>query len=181
LAHADRAERVLIRAQPHILAVVPPSIAEKSARTLVQSRLPAHNHPGEAVYLKLVNPHHPIPELPESITEMRLRAVPRADLGADVLIEGDTKDPADALAAADDLRRFVRRHNDALTSMVTHGLFDRVEVTTEGPLVKVHVPVTIDQIETLTALAAGFLGVQPEPAPGSSTGPRGPATLRPPP
>jgi hypothetical protein len=171
LAHADRAERVLLRAQPHVLAVVPPSIAEKSARQLVSSRLPAHNHPGEAVYLRLVNPHHPMPEIPESITEMRMRVVPRADLGADVFTEGDTKDAADAAAAADGLRRMVRRHNDALTAMLTHGLFDRVEVTSEGALVKAHLVVTLDQIETLTALVAGFLGVQPDLAPPPSAAP----------
>jgi len=164
LAHADRAERVLLRAQPHVLAVVPPSIAEKSARQLVGARLPAHNHPGEAVYLRLVNPHHPMPELPESITEIRMRVVPRADLGADVFIEGDTADASAATAAASDLRRIVRRHDDALTSMLTHGLFDRVNVTTEGPLVKAHIPVTLDQIETVTALVSSFLGVEPPSA-----------------
>jgi len=161
LAHADRAERVLLRAQPHVLAVVPPSIAEKSARQLVAARLPAHNHPGEAVYLRLVNPHHPMPELPETITEMRLRVVPRSDLGVDVFIEGDTKDASTAADAATELRRIVRRHDDALTSMLTHGLFDRVDVTTEGPLVKAHIPVTLDQIETVTALVSSFLGVEP--------------------
>jgi hypothetical protein len=162
LAHADRAERVLIRAQPHVLAVVPPSIAEKSARQLIAVRLPAHNHPGEAVYLKLANPHHPIPELPEAVTEMRLRAIPRPDLGVDVFIDGDTKDPEAAAGAAEDLRRFVRRHDDALTSMVTHGLLDHVETTTEGSMVKTHLVVTLDQLETLVALVSGFLGVQPD-------------------
>jgi hypothetical protein len=176
LAHADRAERVLLRAQPHVLAVVPPGIAEKSARQLVAARLPAHNHAGEAVYLRLVNPHHPMPEVPEAITEMRLRVVPGADLGADVFIEGDTKDAGEAADAADGIRRLVRRHNDALTSMITHGLFDHVEVGSEGALVKAHLTVTLDQIETLTALVAGFLGVQPDlsapPAPGAASAPR---------
>ena len=133
-------------------------------------RLPAHDHPGEAVYLRLVNPHHPMPDIPETITEMRLRVVPRADFGADVFIEGDTKDAGDAAGAADGLRRLVRRHNDALTSMITHGLFNRVDVTTEGPLVKAHLVVTLDQIETLTALVAGFLGVQPDVSPPSAPG-----------
>jgi hypothetical protein len=172
LAHADRAERVLLRAQPHVLAVVPPAIAEKSARTLATSRLPAHNHPGEAVYLRLVNPHHPMPEVPESITEMRLRVVPRADLGADVFIDGDTKDPSTATDAAGELRRLVRRHNDAITAMLTHGLFDRVEVTTEGPLVKAHIPVTLDQIQTIAALVASFLGLEPPAAASATPAPR---------
>lgn len=173
LAHADRAERVLLRAQPHVLAVVPPSIAEKSARQLHDARLPAHNHPGEAVYLKLVNPHHPMPEVPEAITEMRLRVVPRPDFGADVFVEGDTKDADAAADAAEGLRRLVRRHNDAFTSMLTHGLFDHVETTNEGPLVKSHLVVSLDQIETLAALVSSFLGVQPEirGAPGSPSRP----------
>jgi hypothetical protein len=165
LAHADRAERVLLRPQAHVLAVVPPADAKKDAQQLVAARLPAHNHPAEAVYLRLVNPHHPMPEIPESLTEMRMRVVPRADLGADVFTEGDTRDAASAADAADGLRRMVRRHNDALTAMITHGLFDHIEVTSEGPLVKAHMVVTLDQIETLTALVAGFLGVQPDLAP----------------
>ncbi len=127
------------------------------------------------MYLRLVNPHHPMPEVPESITEVRMRVVPRADLGADVFIDGDTKDAAASADAADGLRRLVRRHNDALTSMITHGLFDHVDVTSEGPLVKAHLVVTLDQIETLTALVGGFLGVQPEPgAPLPSTSPGAP-------
>jgi hypothetical protein len=99
--------------------------------------------------------------------------VPRPDLGADVFIEGDTKDATDAAEAADALRRMVRRHNDALTAMITHGLFDHVEVTTEGALVKAHMVVTLDQIETLTALVAGFLGVQPDVAPPTAPAPSG--------
>ncbi len=177
LAHADRAERVLLRAQPHVLAVVPPSVAEKSARQLHDVRLPAHNHPGEAVYLRLVNPHHPMPEVPEAISEMRLRVVPRPDLGADVFVEGDTKDASSAGEAADELRKLVRRHNDAFTSMLTHGLFDHVETSSEGPMVKSHLVVTLDQIETLTALVASFLGVQPglRAPPPDSPAPRVPA------
>jgi hypothetical protein len=165
LAHADRAERVLLRPQSHVLAVVPPSVAKKIARQLVASRAPAHVRPGEAVYLRLVNPHHPMPEVPESITEMRLRVVPRADEGADVFIEGDTKDASAASQAAVELRAMVRRHNDPITSLVTRGLLDRVEASSEGPKVLVHDVVTRDQIETIAALVGGLLGLPPpEPA-----------------
>jgi len=165
LAHADRAERVLLRAQSHVLAVVPPDRASKVARQLVGSRLPAQPHPGEAVHLRLMNPHHPIPEIPEAITEMRLRVVPRSDDGADVFVEGDTKDPDSASAASLQLRAMLRRHNDAITSLITHGLLDRVEVSSDGPKVLVHDVVTRDQIETLTSLVEGFLGLAPEATP----------------
>jgi len=163
LAHADRAERVLLRPQSHVLAVVPPSVAKKIARQLVSARAPAHVRPGEAVYLRLVNPHHPMPEVPESITEMRLRVVPRADEGADVFIEGDTRDAGEAAQAVAQLRAMVRRHNDPLTSLITHGLLDRVEVSTDGPKVLVHNVVTRDQIETIAGLVGGLLGLPPLP------------------
>jgi hypothetical protein len=166
--HADRAERIMLRAQPRVLAVVPPSVADKVARQLVASRVPSHVRPGEAVYLRLVNPHHPMPEIPEAITELRLRVVPRADAGADVFIDGDTKDVADAAAAAEVIRRVFRRHNDAITSLITHGLLDRVDVTAEGSLVKVHLVATRDQIQTLVVLVGEFLGVEP-PQPPSPT------------
>jgi len=119
--------------------------------------------PGEAVYLRLVNPHHPMPEVPESITEMRLRVVPRADEGADVFIEGDTRDAGEAAQAVAQLRAMVRRHNDPLTSLITHGLLDRVEVSTDGPKVLVHNVVTRDQIETIAGLVGGLLGLPPLP------------------
>jgi hypothetical protein len=176
-AHADQAERILMRAQPHVLAVVPPQVAEKVGRQLVSSRVPPHVRPGEAVYLRLVNPHHPMPEIPESVTEMRLRVVPRPDEGADVFIDGDTKDAETAAAAATVVRQMIRRHNDAFTSLLTHGLLDHAEVAAEGSVVKVHVQATRDHIETLVALVGGFLGVEPPPA---ASGSAVPAPLRPP-
>jgi hypothetical protein len=166
-AKADRAERILLRAQPHVLAVVPPSVSEKVARQLVSTRVPPHIRAGEAVYLRVANPHHPMPEIPESVTELRLRVVPRSDDGADVFLEGDTKDADAAASAADAVRQIFRRHNDAITSLVTHGLLDHVEVTTDGALVKAHVIATRDHIETLMTLVGGFLGVEP-PAPAPS-------------
>lgn len=170
LVHADRAERVILRPQPHLLAVVPPSFAERNARVLVAGPVKVHTHPGEAMYLRLVNPHHPIPEIPESITEMRMRVLPRPDAGADVFIEGDTKDADEATLAADGIRRMIRRHNDAITSLLTHGLLDRVDVGIDGNRVKVHLTATLDQIETLVTLVGDFLGVEP-PIPSAAAAP----------
>jgi FAD/FMN-containing dehydrogenase len=113
-------------------------------------------------------------ELPESITEMRLRVVPRSDGGADVLAEGDTKDAEAATSAAEDVARFARRHNDTLTSLLTHGLFDRVEVSTQGRLVKAHVSATLDQISTVVALVGDLLGVGPPGKRSVSPHPLGP-------
>jgi hypothetical protein len=116
-----------------------------------------------------------MPEIPESVTEMRLRVVPRSDGGADVFIDGDTKDSDAALEAADVVRRVFRRHDDAITSLITHGLLDHVDVTTEGNVVKSHLVATRDQIQTLIALVGSFLGVEPPVQPASPS----PSPLRP--
>lgn len=170
LVHADRAERVILRPQPHLLAVVPPNVAERNARALVGARMsePAE---GDAVYLRLLNPHHPMPEIPESITEIRMRVVPRADAGADVFVDCDTADPEAAALAADGIRRVVRRHNDAITSLLTHGLFERVTVFPDGNVVKVHLTATRDQIETVVALVGDVLGVRPDEPPAAASPP----------
>jgi hypothetical protein len=175
LIHADRAERVILRPQPRLLAVVPPNVAQKNARALVGARLADHIHPGEAVFLRLVNPHHPMPEIPESIIEMQLRVVPRPDDGADVYIEGTTSDAASAAQAAVVVARVIRRHNDTLTSLLTHGLLDHVDVGAQDTKVNVHLTATRDQIETLVRLVGDFLGVQA----GSSTSPHGTETGNP--
>jgi hypothetical protein len=178
LAHADRFERVLLRPQSHVLAVVPTGVANRVAKQLSVSKVPAHIRPGEAVYLRLVNPHHPMPEIPATITEMRLRVVPRSDQGADVFLDGDTKDAQAAIDAADEVKAIVKRHDDWITASLTHGLLDHVEVTTDGPLVKAHLVASRDQIETLVALVGDFLGVKPGgpvSPPAISRGPAAPA------
>jgi hypothetical protein len=164
LAHADRAERVVLRAQPHVLVVLPPAVARREARKLASARVPAHVRPGEAMYLRLVDPHHPFPEFPEAVTEARMRVVPRPDGGADVRVDCDTKTPEAAAGAVDAIKRLVRRHNDTLTSLFTHGLLDGVDVAAQGTTVTVHLTATLDQIETLVTLVGDFLGVSaPEP------------------
>jgi hypothetical protein len=169
LAYADRSERVILRPAPHVLIVVPPKDAAKVARQVMGARIQPNSRPGDALYWKFMHPHQMLRELPESITEMRLRVVPHADGSADVLAEGDTPDADSAQAAAPEVARFARRHNDALTSLLTHGLFDHVQVTAEGTQVKARLTASLDQIATVVSLVAGLLGVSDE-APGVPSG-----------
>ena len=128
---------------------------------------------GDAVYWRFLGPHRLLRDVPESITEMRLRVVARANGGADIFAEGDTADPATASAAAEDFARFVRRRNDFLTSLVTHGLLGGAEITSEGRVVKAHVPATRDQVQAIVDLVAGLLGVDSP----QETPPRAPGTV----
>jgi len=175
LAHADRAERVILRPQSRVLAVVPTNVASKVARQLVAAKVPTHIRPGEALYLRVVNPHHPMPDIPESITEARLRVVPRPDQGADVYIDGDTKDAASALQAAEDVKGLIARQNQWYISLATHGLLDHVEVSTEGSVVHVHLVASRDQIEVLVSVVGEHFGIHPpSPSPtGSAPRPAG--------
>ncbi len=162
-SYADDAERVVMRPRPHVIAVVPPGVAPKVARQLAHAAVPAHICKGEAMYLRVWDPHHPMPEIPQSITEARMRIVPRDDDGADIFVDGDTKDASTASQAAEDVKGIVARHNDMWISLATHGLLDHVDVTSEGPTVKVHLTATRDQIATMMNLVATFLHVGPPP------------------
>ena len=169
LAHADRAQRVLIRPQPHVLAVVPPKdwkgrdMVERTARQLappakVRARLKA----GEAFYMRVVKPHNALGLIPESITEMRMVIKTRPDDGVDIFIEGDTRDPEAAAQAAEALKKVLADvpiivagplGAMAFPSMTGHILED-VDVTSEGKLVKLHRTASRGQIDKIVSLVA---------------------------
>jgi hypothetical protein len=172
LGHADRAQRVFLRPQPHLLAVVPPDYANTAARMLKGAKVSAHVRPGEAVRLTLQNPSRPMPFLPTSISELRLWVIPRAaDGGADVFAEGDCPDSAAAILASEDFRRFVTRQNSIGVRIVTQGLLNNVEISPDGSLVRLHLSVSFEQLETILGLVAGQLGVA---APAGSSPPTPP-------
>ncbi len=167
LGHADRYERVFLRPQPHLLAVVPRDYAKTAAQILSKAAIKAPRA-GEAMRLKLVHPHGPIPDFPESITELRVWILPHADGGAEVFGEGDATDPGAAADAASHLSRVSRDMNSLGVQLVTHGLLNGLSFTADGSTLRVHLPASKDQIELLLALVAGKLGVTlPPPPPGA--------------
>lgn len=178
---ADGSERVVLRPGGHLIVFVPPRDAAKVARQLAGARLAPHVRANEALYWRFVGPHRMLPDLPEAISEMRLRIVVRSDGGADVFAEGDCKDAEDARSAAADVSRFVRARNNLLVSLATQNLLDGVDVTAEGPLVKAHLRATQSQITAVVTLVASLLGVDTPraPVPSGSAAPLGaPPRLR---
>jgi len=173
---ADGAERVVMMPHPHVLAVVPSGAASKVARQLARASVPAHVRPGEALYMRVADPHHPMPAIPAAITELRLRIVPTDDDGADVFVEGDTASPEAAKQAAGEIETFFRNFNGSLQGLaaraMTGGLLDGVEVTSQGSLVKLHVAASHEQIVAVISLAGDLPGVAPPPPAPSSSAPR---------
>jgi hypothetical protein len=165
LGHADRADRVFMRPQAHVLAVVPPSYAATAAQSLARASIPrVLKHPNEALRMTLVHPHGPVPAIPESVTDLRLWIVPHnADGSADIEAEGDTASPEASRAAVSVLKAVVRDQNSFGVKLVTHGLLDGVVLSADGPTVRMHIPVTREQLEVLLAFAAGRLGVDITP------------------
>ncbi len=166
-AFADRAERVVLLPRPHVIAVVPSSAATRIARKLARASVPAHVIKGDAAYVRFVDPHRAMPQLPASITELRTRIVLRDDDGADVFIDGDTHGEGEARDAAAAIGALIRQRNDMFTAMATGNLLGGVETTSEGPTVKLHVVASRQQIATILGLVAAFTGT-PLPRPAAS-------------
>jgi hypothetical protein len=164
---ADNAERIFLRPQSHVLAVVPRDYARTAAQILVKAKVPRDlKRPGEAMRLTLVHPHGPMRNIPESVTEVRLWIVPRnEDGGAEVYGEGDTASASACEEAVAALTRIVEDQNSLGVQLLTHGLLNKVDIHGEGPTVRFHVPVSRDQIEVILAFVGGRLGVPMPPLP----------------
>jgi hypothetical protein len=167
---ADRAERVFLRPQSHVLAVVPGDYAKTAAKILSKASVPATlKRPDEALRLTLVHPHGPMPGIPESVTELRLWIVPRnADGGADVYGEGDTASASACTAAAETIARLVQDQNSFGVQLLTHGLLNGVQLRADDKTVRLHLSASRDQIEVILAFVGGQLGVALAPEPAAS-------------
>lgn len=178
LGHADQAERVFLRAQPHEAAVVPPAKAHEFAMLLRQRSVDPGLRPGEALRLIVRDPYRQVAvpglKFPESMTELRLWIVPRADGGAEVYAEGECKGEAEAADVAERTREMVSRQNaSVLVKIATRGILNNVDIRVSGSVVKTHLSASREQTEGILQVVAAQMGIQ-LPAPGGPAAP-GPA------
>jgi hypothetical protein len=153
LAHADRADRVILRPRPHVLVIVPPKRATAVAKQLVRAKaMPKNVMPGTATFIRVIDPHHALPAvIPEGTIELRLYVRAHDDGGADVDVEVDCKDEITASRGAEAVARVIRQNNTFAVSLGTGGLLNRAEVGAEGRQFRVHVAATREQIQTTLA------------------------------
>ncbi len=176
---ADNAWRVFMLPRPHLAAMVPPDFARTAAKAFSRTELRPPTGPNEAVRVMVKNPSHPMPFLPTSLTELRFWATPREGGGADAFVEADAPDARAASSAAKQIRQLLQQENSIGVRIVTRGLLNDFDVTSEGPMVKGHLPVSQEQLEALYDLVAAFLGVPAAPgsaAPGAPSARSLPAT-----
>jgi len=169
LAHADNAERVFLRAQPHVLAVVPPDKAYDFARVLKRAPVQPKVRPGEAMRLIVKDPYRQISirdlKFPNSLSEIRLWIVPDKDGNAMVYGEGDCADEAAAVDVQNVVTTTLARINNPLVQIATRGMLNEVRVETKGSQVTLSMAATNEQIEVLLQLVAARLGVELPQAP----------------
>lgn len=173
LGHADNAERVFLRVQSHVLAVVPKDKANEFARVLKRAPISPKVRPGEAMRLTVKDPWKQISipglKFSQSLKEIRLWITPRAgDDGADVFAEGECADEASAEEVSEALTDLLKRQNSVLVRAATRGLLNGAKVVPEGNLAKLHLNVTQDQLEALLQAIGAFLGANVAPPPGGA-------------
>ncbi|WP_146653781.1 hypothetical protein [Labilithrix luteola] len=173
LGHADNAERVFLRVQPHVLAVVPKDKATEFARVLKRAPISPKVRPGEAMRLTVKDPWKQISipglKFSQSLKEIRLWVAPRAgDDGADVFVEGDCTDEAAADEVAEALTDLLRRQNSVLVRAATRGLLNGAKVVPDGSQVKLRLNVTQEQLEALLQAIGAFLGANVAPPAGGA-------------
>ena len=161
--HADNGERAFLRAQPHVLVIVPPDKAAQFAKVMSKAAIAPKVRPTEAMRLTLKNPSKQIaiPSLKfdESVKEIRLWIVPRAsDGGADVYAEGDCTDEASAQQSAADFTKLIANTNSFLVKSATGGVLSNLVVTTEGKQMKLHLDASQAQLDRVLKTVGGFLG-----------------------
>lgn len=172
LFHADNAERVALRAQPHVLVIVPPDKKTEFAKVMSRAPIQPRVRPGEAMRLTVKDPWRQVAipglKFERSLKEIRLWIVPRSsDNGADVYAEGDCTDDAAASDAADALTDLIKRQNSIMIRAATRGLLNNARVVADGTHIKLHVSASAEQLEALLQGMAAFMGVQVAPAPGA--------------
>ncbi|MBX3185454.1 MAG: hypothetical protein KF819_00510 [Labilithrix sp.] len=171
LGHADNAERVFMRVQPHVLVVVPKDKAADFAKVMRRAPISPKVRPGEAMRLVVKDPWKQISipglKFPNSLKEIRLWIVPRAsDGGADLYVEGDCTDEAAASDVADAMTDLIKRQNSIAIRVATRGLLNNARVTPEGSQIKLHLSVSQEQLEALLQGVGTMLGVQVQPVAG---------------
>lgn len=171
IGHADNAERVFLRGQPHVLTIVPKDKANAFAKVMKRATIQPKIRPGEAMRLIVKDPWKQISipglKLSNSMNELRLWIVPRAsDGGADVYVEGDCADEASAIDAADALTDVIRRQNSLMVRAATRGILNNAKVTAEGSQIKSHLSVSQEQLEAVLQGVGAMMGAQLQPAAG---------------
>lgn len=163
LAHADQADRVLMRLRKGVVVIVPKADAVRLAKDLSRAGLPARLLTSEAVLLVVKDPGKQIRGLglPPTLQSLRLVVVPDAQGGADVIADGACSDEAAAVEVARAVTETIARRNNFFVQNATDHLLDGATAVPDGKTVKLQIHASAAQIDKLVTVAETVLGIPP--------------------
>lgn len=154
----DGSLRVVVRGQPHAVVALPPDDAPPVVQALAGARLAEPDgEADEALHVDFPRPHRMLSQVPEDVRRLVLRAFSRPGGAGEAFADMTCDDDAAAARVADELRARADGVNNLVVRVLTLDLLAGLSVTTEGPVVKLRLPATREQLEALATLAIGLL------------------------
>lgn len=166
LGHSSGAERVFLRGQPHVLAVVPPDTAKTVGTMLLGKAIEPKLGQDEALRFLVREPHrHAMPglRLPPELRTIQTWVLLHADGTGELFVEGDCSRAEHAVTAAGAIAKMIGRMNSGVVQMMTGGVLNDVKVEVDDGFVHVHVLASRAQLERMAGVVASFLGVELRP------------------
>lgn len=154
----DGTLRVVVRSQPHLVTASPPSSApalQAQLRTTKVLDPPAE--PDEGLRADVPDPHALSHYVPQEARRALVHVYSRPGGAAEARAELTCDDPAAAERAAASLRSTVDGLNGILVRMLTHDLLSGLSIDVSGPIVRLRLPASREQLEALATLASGML------------------------
>jgi hypothetical protein len=158
-ARSDGSLRVVERGQPHLLAALPPDGAQAILQSLRASRLtePDDSDADEVLHVDFPHPHGVMLYVPANVRRAVVRADSRPGGAAEGFADLTFDDDATAARMAGELRARAESMNNVVVRVLTRDLLGGLVITAEGPVVKLSLPATKEQLESLATLASAML------------------------
>jgi hypothetical protein len=158
-ARSDGTLRVVTRPRAHLVAALPPEGAAAVVDTLRTARIlePNGSDPDEVLHVDFPHPHGVILYAPEEALRAVVRVESRPGGAAEGFVDLTCGDEAAASLLAARLRTQASDMDNLMVRVLTRDLLGSLSITVEGTVVKLRLPATSEQLESLATLAAAVL------------------------
>jgi hypothetical protein len=158
-ARSDGSLRVAERPQPHLVAVLPPDGAQTIVQALRTSRLtePDDSDADEVLHVDFPNPHGVMLYVPANVRRAVVWADSRPGGAAEGFADLTFDDEATATRMVGELQARAESMNNLVVRVLTRELLSGIAITSEGSVVKLRLPATREQLESLATLASAML------------------------
>jgi len=154
----DGTLRVVVRSQPHLVTASPPASAPALLAQLQKSRvLDPSAEQDEGLRADVPDPHALSHYVPQEARRALIHVYSRPGGAAEARVELTCDDAAAAQRAASSLRSTVDGLNGIVVRLLTHDLLGGLSIDVSGPIVRLRLPASQEQLLALATLASGML------------------------